>query len=66
MFIELTIVGTLFGFTAGLWGQSLRLRAAAPVTPAADDENFEAVSGPRFRDRAVQVEWSLPGTASEL
>jgi uncharacterized protein YbjT (DUF2867 family) len=50
---------------ARLWGavsraDVARLLAAAPVTPAAEDETFEVVSTPRFRDRAVTVEWRLP------
>lgn len=54
---------------ARLWGvvsraDVARLLAAAPVTPAAADETFEVVSKPRFRDRAVPVEWSLPGTGA--
>ena len=50
---------------ARLWGavsraDVARLLAAAPVTPAAADETFEVVSVPRFRDRALAVDWQLP------
>lgn len=50
---------------ARLWGavsraDVARLLAAAPVTPAAADETFEVVSIPRFRDRALAVDWQLP------
>lgn len=55
---------------ARLWGvvsraDVARSLVAAPVTPAAADETFEIVSTPRFRDRAVAIEWSLPGTAPD-
>jgi uncharacterized protein YbjT (DUF2867 family) len=50
---------------ARLWGavsraDVARLLAAAPTTPAAADETFEVVATPRFRDRAVPVDWRLP------
>ncbi|MFB6169115.1 MAG: NAD(P)-binding oxidoreductase [Haloferacaceae archaeon] len=50
---------------ARLWGavsraDVARLLAAAPVTPAAEDETFEVVATPRFRDRALDVDWQLP------
>jgi uncharacterized protein YbjT (DUF2867 family) len=50
---------------ARLWGvvsraDVARLLAAAPATSTAADETFEVVSKPRFRDRAVHVDWSLP------
>jgi uncharacterized protein YbjT (DUF2867 family) len=50
---------------ARLWGvvsraDVARLLAAAPVTPAVADETFEVVSTPRFRDRALAVDWRLP------
>lgn len=51
---------------ARLWGtvsrrDVARLMAAAPVTPAAADRTFEAVSRPPFRERRVAVDWRLPG-----
>jgi uncharacterized protein YbjT (DUF2867 family) len=53
-----------------LWGavsraDVARLLAAAPVTPAAADETFEVVSTPRFRDRALAVDWRLPRRADD-
>jgi uncharacterized protein YbjT (DUF2867 family) len=38
-----------------------RLLVAAPATPAAADDTFEVVSTPSFPDRALEVEWRLPG-----
>ncbi|MFB6119377.1 NAD(P)-binding oxidoreductase [Halosegnis sp.] len=54
---------------ARLWGavsraDVARLLAAAPTTPAAADETFEVVATPRFRDRELAIEWSLPTSAS--
>jgi nucleoside-diphosphate-sugar epimerase len=40
-----------------------RLIVAAPVTAAAADETLEVVSTPSFPDRALDVEWRLPGEA---
>jgi uncharacterized protein YbjT (DUF2867 family) len=38
-----------------------RLLAAAPVTDRAADATFEVVARPSFPDRAVAVDWRLPG-----
>ncbi|PSQ45022.1 3-beta hydroxysteroid dehydrogenase [Halobacteriales archaeon SW_5_68_122] len=51
---------------ARLWGlvsraDVARLMVAAPTTPDAADRTFEVVSAPSLRDRAVDVEWRLPG-----
>jgi uncharacterized protein YbjT (DUF2867 family) len=53
---------------AKLWGtvsrrDVARLVVAAPVTAAAADRTFEVVSRPRFRDRALSVDWQMPGDA---
>ncbi|PSQ42240.1 3-beta hydroxysteroid dehydrogenase [Halobacteriales archaeon QS_9_68_42] len=52
---------------ARLWGlvsraDVARLMVAAPTTPDAADRTFEVVATPSFRDRAVDVEWRLPGS----
>jgi uncharacterized protein YbjT (DUF2867 family) len=51
---------------AKLWGavaraDVARLLAAAPVTEAAADATFEVVATPAFPDRALAVDWRLPG-----
>lgn len=48
-----------------LWGPVRRadvacLVAAAPWTPAADDETFEVVRNPLVADRARTIDWQLP------
>ena len=48
-----------------LWGTVSRadvawLMAAAPTTEGAADRTFEVVSTPRFPDRGVDVNWTLP------
>lgn len=50
---------------AKLWGTVSRadvawLMASAPTTAAAADRTFEVVSTPRFPDRGVDVNWTLP------
>ncbi|OYR51779.1 3-beta hydroxysteroid dehydrogenase [Halorubrum sp. Ea1] len=50
---------------ARLWGTVSRadvawLMAAAPTTEGAADRTFEVVSTPRFPDRGVDVNWTLP------
>ncbi|OYR41655.1 3-beta hydroxysteroid dehydrogenase [Halorubrum sp. Ib24] len=50
---------------ARLWGTVSRadvawLMAAAPTTGGAADRTFEVVSTPRFPDRGVDVNWTLP------
>ncbi|PSP99104.1 3-beta hydroxysteroid dehydrogenase [Halobacteriales archaeon QS_1_68_44] len=52
---------------ARLWGlvsraDVARLMVAAPTTPDAADRTFEVVATPSLRDRAVDVEWRLPGS----
>ena len=51
---------------AKLWGlvsraDVARLMVAAPTTPDAADHTFEVVATPSFRDRALAVDWRLPG-----
>jgi uncharacterized protein YbjT (DUF2867 family) len=51
---------------AKLWGavsraDVARLLAAAPVTDAAADATLEVVATPSFHDRALAVDWTLPG-----
>ncbi|PSQ12150.1 3-beta hydroxysteroid dehydrogenase [Halobacteriales archaeon QS_7_69_60] len=51
---------------AKLWGlvsraDVARLMVAAPTTPDAADRTFEVVATPSFRDRALAVDWRLPG-----
>ena len=51
---------------ARLWGlvsraDVARLMVAAPTTPDAADRTFEVVATPSLHDRAVDVEWRLPG-----
>ncbi len=51
---------------AKLWGSVsradvARLMAAAPVTEAATDRTLEVVATPSFPDRALSVDWRLPG-----
>jgi len=50
---------------AKLWGTVSRadvawLMAAAPTTEGAADRTFEVVSTPRFPDRGVDLNWTLP------
>ena len=52
---------------ARLWGlvsraDVARLMVAAPTTPDAANRTFEVVATPSFHDRAVDVEWRLPGS----
>jgi uncharacterized protein YbjT (DUF2867 family) len=42
-----------------------RLLVAAPATPAAADATFEVVSTPAFPDRALEIDWRIPGDATE-
>lgn len=51
---------------AKLWGavsraDVARLMIASPVTAAAADRTLEVVSRPAFPDRAVAIDWQLPG-----
>ncbi len=51
---------------AKLWGSVARadvarLMAAAPVTDAAEDRTLEVVSTPSFPERALSIDWRLPG-----
>ena len=57
---------TVAGPGAKLWGavsrvDVARLLIAAPVTGAVADRTLEVVSRPTFRDRALAIDWQLPG-----
>ena len=50
---------------AKLWGtvsraDLARLMIAAPVTPTATDRTFEVVATPRFPDKGLRIDWTLP------